>query len=294
MPLPKISIITPSYNQGRYLEETILSVLGQNYPNLEYFIMDGGSTDNSVDIIKKYAGRITHWVSEKDKGQAAAINKGFSISTGEILLWLNSDDLLMPGVLTFIASIAKTGEENIYIGNCIHFKEEDDKRLTSWGSDIINANKTIKLTDIDYIIQPSSFWTRKAWDTTGVLNEHAHFTFDWEWFLRATEKKIPITAVAKGISLYRFHNSHKSSAGGSKRQQEISDIYRAYNPRIAALYKKLLNEDLSVISKYQKTLKNLPLKLSLTISDGFILKKLKPVKYKNFSDKEVNLAITML
>ena len=99
---PKISIITPSYNQGIFIEETILSVLDQNYPNLEYIIMDGGSTDNTVDIIKKYEDRITYWISEKDNGQSDAINKGFHKSTGDILHWLNSDDVLVPRALNML------------------------------------------------------------------------------------------------------------------------------------------------------------------------------------------------
>src|SRR3954469_25975702 len=104
MTLPKISIVTPSFNQEQFLEETILSVLNQHYPNLEYIIIDGGSKDNSVDIIKKYADRLTFWISEPDKGQSDGINKGLCRCTGEIVTWLNSDDCYLEGTLHKVAN----------------------------------------------------------------------------------------------------------------------------------------------------------------------------------------------
>ncbi len=115
---PKISIVPSSYNQGQFLEETVLSVLNQNYPNLEHIIIDGGSTDNSVDIIKKYEDQLAYWVSEKDKGQTHAINKGFKHSNGEILNWLNSDDLLAPGALHVIAEeFSKNPRVDFFFGD---------------------------------------------------------------------------------------------------------------------------------------------------------------------------------
>jgi glycosyltransferase involved in cell wall biosynthesis len=116
MKFPKISIVTPSFNQGQYLEDIILSVLGQGYPNLEYLILDTESTDNSVSIIKKYLNQLNYWVSEKDNGQSDAINKGFEKATGEILMWLNSDDILMPNVLYFIEERYLEKGYGIYFG----------------------------------------------------------------------------------------------------------------------------------------------------------------------------------
>src|SRR5580658_2018681 len=118
MALKKISIITPSYNQGQFLEETMLSVFNQGYPNLEYIVIDGGSTDNSVEIIKKYENRLTYWESQKDRGQTHAINKGFEKSTGEIIAWLNSDDVYCENALFIIADFfEKNIEANIVVGN---------------------------------------------------------------------------------------------------------------------------------------------------------------------------------
>ena len=156
MTLPKITIVTPSYNQGQYLEETILSVIGQCYPNLEYFIFDGGSTDNSVEIIKKYEKHIDYWVSEKDNGQSHAINKGFERASGDILAWLNSDNMYMPGALFYMAQqMQNVALPAVYYGNCIHIENKDAQLFCS-GSNVVKSS-SLNLELADYIIQPSSF-----------------------------------------------------------------------------------------------------------------------------------------
>src|SRR5690606_10615120 len=119
--LPKISIVTPSYNQGQFIEETILSIISQNYPNLEYIIIDGGSTDNTVDIIKKYENHLKYWVSEADKGQADAINKGLQHCTGDIFNWINSDDYLESNSLFTIANAYNPAIDNNVAGNVRNF-----------------------------------------------------------------------------------------------------------------------------------------------------------------------------
>jgi len=124
---PKISIVTASYNQGQFIEETILSVLNQNYPNLEYILIDGGSTDNSVEIIRKYQQHFTYWVSEKDKGQANAINKGLQLCTGDIFNWLNSDDYLEPGSLHKIAAAFANEQVQMVAGKVRNYSTTEEE-----------------------------------------------------------------------------------------------------------------------------------------------------------------------
>lgn len=223
---PKISVITPSFNQGQFIEETILSVLQQGYPNLEYIIMDGGSNDNTVDIIKKHEKHVAYWQSAKDKGQADAINQGFRKATGDILCWLNSDDFLMPGALLAVAEKLNPANEEIFAGNCFHFKENS---AMAYGSDVQEASANYHITDYDFYIQPSSFWTRKAWEKAGELDLEMHYCFDWEWFIRAEEKGVKSIFTNKYLSAYRIHEAHKSGSGAGKRIEEIKKIYARYN-----------------------------------------------------------------
>lgn len=284
--IPKISIITPSYNQGIFIEETILSVIGQNYPNLEYIIIDGGSTDDTVEIIKKYEKHLHYWISEKDGGQSNAINKGFEIASGDILAWLNSDDIYLPGTLSHIAGLVDIGEPGIYFGNCIHFRETDNGVISS-GSNLVGAHKYNNLNYTDYIIQPSTFWTKQAWGKAGKLREDLHFGFDWEWFLRAKQLAIPFYPLSKCLSMYRFHDAHKTGTGGNRRQQELCTIYYMYDTTAADLYRKLIKESLSLKS-YKNRLLIWSLKLFKqphTYAD--VLKIRKPKMYGAFSVKEI-------
>ena len=214
--LPRITVVTPSFNQGQFLEQTILSVLGQCYDNLEYIVMDGGSTDGSLEIIRKYANNFAFWVSEKDGGQAAALNKGFAKATGDILCWLNSDDFLLPGVLLRLEAEFREEEVDLLYGACLSFSEKGRKC-------VINRPPAYDYEELclqDYIVQPSSFWRKSLWERTGPLDSKMHYAFDWEWFLRAS-KSGNFRCSNTLFSAYRFHADHKSSNGGEVRRQEI-------------------------------------------------------------------------
>lgn len=288
----KISVVTPSYNQDAFLEQTIMSVLGQHYPALEYFVMDGGSSDQSPEIIKKYSSQLAHWTSEKDNGQGDAINKGFLKATGDVLLWLNSDDMLLPNVLHEMNSAVRQQGSGIYFGNCIHFQEYAG--VKSWGSDVAGQSRKTGLEEADYIIQPSSFWTRDVLERVGPLNEQYHFTFDWEWFLRARQLGIPFFPIAKPLSLYRFHSSHKTGTGGDKRLAEVLAIYKAFNPSKAGLFELLMEEEIkrgakpAPIWRWGSRLLNKPL------TYGHTLRMMKYGKYKNYSARDIDTLSQML
>jgi glycosyltransferase involved in cell wall biosynthesis len=238
---PKISIVTPSLNQGKYIEATIQSVIGQNYPNLEYIIMDGGSQDDTLDIIRKYESHISYWESKKDNGQASAINRGFSIASGEIIAWLNSDDMYLPGTLQLVSGIFSKGQiQNdlrIIFGNCLHLYEE---QFAARGSNVKYRHQVSNIELCDYIIQPSSFWTRAAFEATGALREDLSWGFDWEWFIRAKKRSVLFHPVDDFLSVYRIHSKHKSGSGGYERMHELAGIYREYHPKkVARAYVKM-------------------------------------------------------
>src|SRR4051812_34762968 len=179
MSLPRISIVTPSYNQAPYLEQTIQSVLSQNYPNLEYIICDGGSTDGSADIIKKYADKLAWWCSEKDFGQSNAINKGFSHASGDVFAYINSDDYFLPGAFERVAREYQAGGKFI-VGWSQYLEPNGDFRAYPWQTHSEPGDWLIK----NPIPQQSAFWTSALWKEHGAFREDLHYSFDYEYWLR--------------------------------------------------------------------------------------------------------------
>jgi glycosyltransferase involved in cell wall biosynthesis len=207
MNLPKISIVTPSYNQGRYLEETILSVINQHYPNLEYIIIDGGSDDNSIDIIKKYSSHINYWVSEKDSGQSEAINKGFRKCTGDIVTWLNSDDYYPDGTLLKVGDYFSKGNFALLYGKSVLFGAQRKDMVIGLKD---RENAVIKSLSFVPFPQPSTFFKRQLLDDQGDLDENLHFCMDHDLLVRIV-LNYDIYGVDDVFSKYRYHATGKSS-----------------------------------------------------------------------------------
>jgi glycosyltransferase involved in cell wall biosynthesis len=180
---PRMTIITPSFNQGEFLEDTILSILNQNYPNLEYFIVDGGSTDKSLEIIKKYQDRLDWWVSESDRGQSHAINKGLRRATGDIMNWINSDDLLFPGALQRVANCYQQclGKVHLMVGE--HARISENGKILRISSP--PSHRAMSLRNLIIPIgQQSTFFTRRALDLVGYLNEDLHAIMDMDFYAK--------------------------------------------------------------------------------------------------------------
>lgn len=250
--LPKISIVTPSFNQAAFLERTIQSVLGQNYPNLEYIIIDGGSTDGSVELIKKYEKYLTYWVSEKDRGQSHAINKGLKLATGDWLAWQNSDDIYYPGVFRGVAQAAyKQPEVDLIIGNL----------------DLIDANDHV-ITNLKYVTptyksllaegmvlaNQAAFWQKSIHEKIGYMDESLHYGMDYDWFLRLLSSGTALH-VNNAWGGLRMHEATKTALFQDSFQLELSKILHGrkmnkaevYFYQLRRLYLMLLRGDIAYV-----------------------------------------------
>jgi glycosyltransferase involved in cell wall biosynthesis len=209
----RISIVTPSLNQGEFLEQTIQSVLSQEYPNLEYIVMDGGSSDNTLDILRSCSGQVK-WVSEKDKGQTDAINKGLRMTSGEIIAYLNADDLLLPGALEIVSRTFSEHPKAMWVtGRCRIITEtgqETRKLITAYKNLWLRMHRRPFLFITDYVSQPATFWRASLLSELGYLDESLHYSLDYEYFLRINER-YPLVVLPDYLAAFRVHSQSKNA-----------------------------------------------------------------------------------
>lgn len=223
----KISIVTPSFNQGQFLEETIQSILNQNYTNLEYIIIDGGSTDNSLEIIKKYEKYLTYWVSEKDNGQTHAINKGFKIATGQFVNWINSDDLLENGALNKLNQkiIAHPSIDIIY-GD---YKAIDKDSKLIYKRKASPYFKNCLYWGRQLSSQPSVFFKKELLNKYGNLNEDINFCMDIEFWIRCAKNRAKFLQINSILGVTRVHSDAKTTNLQQLLYDEHKAIISSYN-----------------------------------------------------------------
>jgi glycosyltransferase involved in cell wall biosynthesis len=206
---PTISIVTASYNQGQFIEETIRSVVDQGYPNLEYIIIDGGSTDQSVEVIKKYAGQLKYWTSERDNGQGHAINKGLQHCSGEIFNWLNSDDYLEPGALLKIANAFENKEVQMVAGNVRNFSASAEEIIANQN---LTAEGLLCWEAGVQFVQPGVWMRRELVSRCGGIDQNFHFAFDWDLYIRYLYDFPAVKYLEDLLVNFRLHENSKTQS----------------------------------------------------------------------------------
>jgi GT2 family glycosyltransferase len=221
-PAPTISIVTPTFRQARFLERTLFSVLSQGYPSLEYVVQDGGSDDGTREIIEQYDAFLKSWVSESDGGQADAINRGFGATTGEIMAWLNSDDLLLPGALAYVAGyFARHPGVDVVYGDRIMI-DANDGQIGAW---VLPAHDDHALTLADYVPQETLFWRRSIWEAVGGgVDTRLDFAIDWDLLLRFRSAGARIVHVRRFLGAFRVHEEQKTCAATALGALECSRL----------------------------------------------------------------------
>ena len=240
--LPQISIITPSFNQAKFIEETLLSVLDQNYPNLEYIVIDGGSTDGTLNILEKYKDRLV-WISEPDLGQANAINKGLKQAGGDVVAFLNSDDLYLPGTLDAVGQYFSTNPHASWLTGFCRNTDENGREIRKFIRLYKNlwlnfGNNYQSLLVLNFISQPSTFWRHAVMRDVGYLNEELHYTLDYEYWLRIG-KKHKLHILHQNLSSFRIHSHSKSGTTTHLQFDEELDVARKYTNNLSIWLHKL-------------------------------------------------------
>jgi glycosyltransferase involved in cell wall biosynthesis len=264
----KISVITPSFNQGHFIKETIESVLNQDYKNIEYIVMDGGSTDNTVEILRSFApgasknaksGEATIkgtkkkiiWNSRKDKGQADAINKGIKKSTGDIVMYLNSDDVMLPHTLKIVAKYFTAHKEAMWLTGDYFIADEKGNKIQSFVSSykkiLRKFPNSSMLSIANFIIQPSTFWRRSLVDEIGLFNKYLHYCMDFDYWMR-TIKKYKLHVLPNHFSFFRIHSKSKGGLLYGKQFREEHDLVRKYSDNSVIKFLHFLHSNLIIFA----------------------------------------------
>ena len=220
----KITIVTVCLNQADTIEAAMRSVLDEQPGPVEYIVIDGGSTDGTAEIIERYRSRLAHFVSEPDRGQADALNKGFTQATGDVVGWLNADDLLMPGALELVRGLFSRDECDVLCGTCRYEYPDGAVRVQD-----VTEHELSYLAVYDPIHQPSCFWRRNWHERVGGLDAGLEFGMDWDLWLKLTRAGARFKTIDKVLSVYRVTGANKTSVGGERRNREMYRILQRYN-----------------------------------------------------------------
>lgn len=234
----KISLVTPCYNSAAYIEATIRSVLEQEIPQLEYFVIDGGSNDGTVEIIQRYADRLTGWVSEKDSGQVEALNKGFARATGDIVGFINADDVLLPGALRAVLQAFTERPEAELVYGEVEWIDGEGRPTGSHAGQISNLDEALDIYSVWWSqrqwVQPEVFYRRSLKERVGAFDQRYNLAFDFDFWVRCFRAKAVVERLAEPLVQFRVHPNQKSSAA-TKAADEIRAIVRSHLDDGAAL-----------------------------------------------------------
>jgi glycosyltransferase involved in cell wall biosynthesis len=239
-PRPTVSVVTPSFNQGAYIESTIRSVLAQDYPSVEYLIMDSASTDGTLDILAKYSSEYpqrVRFVSEKDRGQSHALNKAISQTHGEIIGWLNSDDTYEPGAISAAVDFFQQHPDvDLVYGNA-NFTDPHDRVLARCAHiEPFNWHRFVHYTD--FIVQPAAFFTRKAFEAVGGVDESLNYVMDYDLFLKIASR-FKVAYLPRVLANYKWFGENKTAVGGWDRLGEMQRVARSFGAHGLPAYARL-------------------------------------------------------
>ncbi|HSV15630.1 MAG TPA: glycosyltransferase family 2 protein [Tepidisphaeraceae bacterium] len=238
--IPTVSVVTPSFNQGAYIQSTIRSVLSQDYPRIEYLVMDAASTDNTLDLLRKYSGERPdrmRFVSEKDRGQSHALNKAVAQTSGEIIGWLNSDDTYEPGAIAAAVECFRQHPDVDLIYGDANFTDPQDRVLARCTHiEPYNWHRFVHYSD--FIVQPAAFFTRRAFEAVGGADESLHYVMDYDLFLKMASK-FKVAYLPRVLANYKWFGQNKTAVGGWDRLNEMRRVAMAFGARGLPAYGRL-------------------------------------------------------